>query len=373
MKITKISATPLRVPITIDVLGLNRVVHFKICLVEIETTSGCVGFGMTGITNEEVVAAAINKVVAPELVGDDPMATEKIWEKLYWLLSPRGQTGYAAHAIAAIDVALWDIKGKVYKEPVWRLLGGARERVPVYATFGFPFFEREQLGEAAKLWVERGFTGLKMTVSDGAIRNKNMRTLDEVLAEDIQRVRTVREAIGPQIKLYIDANCNLDPFHAIKLAKALEPYEIAFFEEPITQNDVRQLAEMRRQTRIPLACGQNEGLAYRFRDLMVANSVDIIQPNVVISGGFTQCIRIAGMAQAFNVGIDNGGAWPHFNMHLHAGLAHGGMVEMHYLSVECCRQVFDGLPDPEGGWLTLPKKPGLGFEINQDAVKEFAY
>jgi len=354
------------------VLELNKKTNLSICLVRIETDDGHSGFGITGITEEEVITTIVNKVAAPALIGEDPIAIENIWHKLYWILSPRGQTGYAAHAMAAIDIALWDIKGKAMNEPIWRLLGGARNKVPVYATFGYPFFDRDQLGEAAKLWVSNGFTGLKMTVGDGATRLKNERPIGEVIKEDIERVRTVREAIGPNIDLYVDGNCNLDPFHSVKLAQAIEQYNIAFFEEPITQNDVRQMADMRQRTSIPLACGQNEGLSYRFRDMMVAGAVDVVQPNVVITGGYTQCAKIGGMAQAFNVGIDNGGAWPHFNMHLHAGLANGGLIEMHYLAVECCKQIFDGLPDPEGGWLTLPDTPGLGFDINEAAVKELA-
>lgn len=373
MKITRVEAIPLNVPIHIDVLGLDRNTNLSVCLVEIETDDGHVGCGLTGITEEEVIATAINKVAAPALIGEDPLNHEHLWRKLYWLMSPRGQTGYAAHAVAAIDIALWDIKGKALGQPVWKLFGGARNKVPVYATFGYPFFSRDELGEAAKLWLSNGFTGLKMTVGDGATKRKDEpRPIGEVIKEDIQRVRTVREAVGDKAKLYVDGNCNLDVVHAVEIARAIEEYDIEFFEEPVTQNDVRQMADMRSRTTIPLACGQNEGLSYRFRDLMIAQAVDVIQPNVVITGGYTQCLKIAGMAEAFNVGIDNGGAWPHFNMHLHAGLANGGLIEMHYLAVECCKQIFNGLPDPEDGWLTLPEGPGLGFEINHDAVRELS-
>ncbi len=373
MKITKVKATPIHVPIEVKVLGLNKKTSLSLCLVEIETDSGHTGCGMTAITEEEVIATVVNQVAAPSLLGEDPMAHEKIWDKLYWLLSPRGQTGYALHAIAAIDIALWDIKGKVLGQPVWRLLGGARNRVPVYATFGFPVFDREQLGEAAKLWVSQGHKRLKMTVGDGALKKRDQpRPLAEVIKEDVERVRTVREAVGDTIKLSVDGNCNLDPLHAVKLARMLEPYDIYFFEEPITQNDALQMADMRRRTSIPLACGQNEGLAFRFRDLMLAKAVDYVQPNVTITGGFTQCLKIAGMAAAFNVNFANGGAWQYHNMHIHAGLANGGLIEYHYLAVECCEQIFDGLPKPEDGWMTLPETPGLGFEPNADAIRELA-
>jgi L-alanine-DL-glutamate epimerase-like enolase superfamily enzyme len=373
MKIARVKATPLDVPVRIRVLGLDRPTSLSVCLVAVETDTGLVGHGFTAITEEEIVAAAINEVAGPAIVRDDPLAHERVWEKLYWLLSPRGQTGYASHAIAAIDVALWDLKGKHFGAPVWRLLGGARNRVPVYATFGFGFFDREQLAAAAKLWVSQGHTRLKMVVGHHALQRRDEpRPLDEVIAEDAARVRAVREAVGPGVQLFVDANCSLDGLHAGKLARLIEPYDVALFEEPITQNDVRLMAELRRQTRIPVGAGQNEGLAFRFRDMLLANAVDVVQPNVVISGGFTQVARIAGMAAAFNVPVANGGAWTHHNMHLHAGLANGTLVEYHYVALLVCEQLFDGLAAPQDGWLELGEAPGLGFAPRADAIRELA-
>ena len=139
--------------------------------------TGLIGHGFTAITEEDVIAQIVNGVAGPAIIGDDAMAHEAIWEKLYWKTMPRGQTGYAAHAVAAIDLALWDIKGKALGQPVWRLLGGARNRVPVYATFGFGFFDREQLAAAAKLWVAQGFNRLKMTVGNEALRRRDQRAL----------------------------------------------------------------------------------------------------------------------------------------------------------------------------------------------------
>ena len=240
------------------------------------------------------------------------------------------------------------------------------------ATFGFGFFDRTQLAAAAKHWVARGFTRLKMTVGNEALRRRDSRALADVIKEDAARVRAVREAVGPDIELFIDANCNLDLYHAMHLAEMIKPYGIGFFEEPLSQNDVHQMAELRRISGMALACGQNEGLLFRFRDLLLNKSVDILQPNVAIGGGFTQCVKIAGMASAFNVPIANGGAWPFHNMHLHAGVANGGLVEYHLPAVNLCAQVFDGLPMPKDGWLTLPATPGLGFSPNIDRVRELA-
>ncbi len=373
MKIARVTATPIKVPLQLDGVATGKRSAMSGCVVEIETDTGLVGHGFTAITQEEVIAAVIDKVAGPAIIGDDPLAHEAIWDKLYWVMMPRGQTGYAAHALAAIDVALWDIKGKALNEPVWRLLGGARSRVPIYITFGFGFLDRDQLAAVAKNWVARGFKRLKMTVGDEALRNRNQRSLDEVIKEDAERVRIVREAVGPEIDLYVDGNCNLDFYHASKLAEMMKPYKIAFFEEPITQNDIPQMALLRRQTGMAVACGQNEGLAYRFRDMLIAQAVDYVQPNVVITGGYTQCAKIVNMAAAFNVPAENGGAWSFHNMHLHAGLAAGGMVEHHWLAVEMYKKVYTGLPEPKAGWMDLPTTPGLGFAPNPDALKEFAH
>jgi L-rhamnonate dehydratase len=371
MKIARVSATPLSVPVTLDAAGIAKKLSLSVCLVEVESDSGLVGHGLTAITEEEVVAAAINEVAAPNLIGADPLAHERIWEKLYWLLSPRGQTGYASHAIAAIDVALWDLKGKSYGQPVWRLLGGARAKVPTYTTFGFGSYSRDELAAAAKWWVGRGHKRLKMVVGQHALQRRDEpRLIEEVIAEDARRVRAVRDAVGDEVDLHVDANCSLDTFHAGRLARDLEESGISFFEEPVKENDIPALLALKSQTRLPLAAGQNEGLAWRFRDLISARAVDIIQPNAVIGGGFTQCQRIAALASAFNLPMANGGAWAHHNMHLHAGLANGGLVEYHYPAVTVCEAIFGPLPAPEDGWLELPETPGLGFAPDPDRLKE---
>ena len=373
MQITRVHATPLNLPVTVEIAGRIKTTSLSVCLVDVETDTGLIGTGMTAITEEEVIASIVNEIAAHALIGSDPMRHEQLWNRLYWLLNPLGQSGYASHSISAIDLALWDIKGQALGQPCWRLLGGAREQVPVYATFGFAFFERDELAAAARSWVDRGFTRLKMTVGHhGLQRQDEPRPLADVIAEDVKRIQAVREAVGPGVQIYIDANCSLDYFHALKLAQQVEAFDIAFFEEPVSQNDIPNMVKLRAKTSIPLAAGQNEGLASRFRDMMVAQAVDVVQPNACITGGFTQCQRIAGMAAAFNTRFANGGAWPHHNMHLHAGLANGSLVEYHSVAVQVCKLVFDDLPEPQQGILTLPERPGLGFSPNRERIAELA-
>lgn len=373
MQIAHCEAIPLNLEMSLSAGSESRRTHLSCVVVRLEADDGRTGCGFTAITEEEVVAAAINEIAAPAIVGMDPMAHEQIWERLYWLLAPRGQTGYAMHAIAAIDLAVWELRAKSVGLPLWRLLGGARRKVPVYATFGFGFFDQDQLVAAARDWVGKGFRRLKMTVGNhGLQRRDEPRPLAAVIREDERRVRAVRDAVGPDVEICIDANCSLDPYHAQRLAQRLEELDIAFFEEPITQNDVRALADLRGRTRIPLAAGQNEGSAARFLDFCQARALDILQPNVAITGGLTQCLRIAGLAQASNLAIANGGAWPFHNMHLHAGLAHGGFVEYHRTAVLLCEQIYGGLPAAVDGWLELSDAPGFGIEPDWDNIREAA-
>lgn len=373
MKITQVRAFPFQLPLEFKAGSVRRDTALPGCHVEIETDTGLVGYGFTAITQAAVIHTAIEAVAAPALIGQDPLRTEALWDKLYWLMCPRGQTGYGMHAIAALDVALWDLKGKFFGQPIWKLLGGARPRVPLYATFGFGFLDDEALVESALACQDAGFNHLKMVVGhQGLQRRDEPRLLSDLVQTDATRVRRVREAVGSEAGLYVDANCSLDAFHAEQLARRIVDYDIGFFEEPVSQNNVMAMADLRRRTGIAVAAGQNEGLAFRFRDMLVHGSVDVVQPNVVISGGYTQAMRIAGMAEAFGVAVANGGAFPLHNMHFHAGIAHGGRVEWHLVAMDMMRRVYEGFPEPEHGWLTLPDTPGLGFEPRRDAIREYA-
>ncbi|MDB5860668.1 MAG: mandelate racemase, partial [Ramlibacter sp.] len=207
MKIASVRATPLNLPVTVGTGSRSKSTSLSICLVDVELDDGRIGTGMTAITEEEVIGSIVNDIASHALVGMDPLRHEQIWDKLYWLLTPRGQSGYASHAMAAIDLALWDLKGQILGQPCWRLLGGARSQVPVYATFGFAFFDRDELAAAASSWVERGFKRLKMTVGHhGLQRRDEPRPLADVIAEDVKRIEAVREAVGPEVQIYIDAN-----------------------------------------------------------------------------------------------------------------------------------------------------------------------
>jgi L-alanine-DL-glutamate epimerase-like enolase superfamily enzyme len=158
MKITRVVATPLNVPVRIQLVGVDRETSLSACVVDVETDAGLVGHGFTAITEEEVVASAIDDVAAPALIGEDPLNTERLWDRLYWLMSPRGQTGYASHAIAAIDIALWDIKGKALRQPVWRLLGAGATMLGLASVSAFARFWQAEIERWSKVAREAKIT-----------------------------------------------------------------------------------------------------------------------------------------------------------------------------------------------------------------------
>jgi len=372
--IARITATSVSVPCEYQAGSYKRKIRGGGVVAEVETADGIVGHGFTSITNDPIVVSAIRDVIAPYLKGKDAMAREAISEQLYWRLTPRGQTGHAVHAISCIDLALWDIAGKRYGEPVYRLLGDARKEVESYTTCGMNFLTREEIAEVGRALYMSGQHRLKMVVAAGASSfDHGGKSYQAIFEEDTARVRTMREAVGPDAQVDIDANQSLDVYQARHLARQIAPYDIGFFEEPLRANDIRQLADFRREAPMPIAAGQNEGALARWRDMLVNNAVDLLQFNVCMAGGFTAGLKIAGMAQAFGVPIANAGAYSNFNMHLHAGVANGGLCEWHLNAVGMCRVLYTGLPElTNGDRIVLPDKPGLGFELNRDALKDFA-
>jgi L-rhamnonate dehydratase len=359
LKITDITATVHRVPVTVPLLKEPLVT--SIVFVTVATDREITGYGLTRTPQRFALKEFINREAGPFLRGKNPLETERIWHELYSQFNPRAQTGMWSSAVSAIDIALWDIKGKHYNEPVWRLLGGAHSRVPGYVTFGLKQYSTEQLVDVARQLVAQGETRLKMVV---AVDPENPRV-------DAARVRAVRQQVGDDVELMIDANYLFSFSRALELCKMVEPLGITWFEEPVYQNDAALLADLRRQTVIPLAAGQNEGHRFRHRELIVNRAIDIAQPNVCSVGGYTEAAKVAALAQAFNLPIANGGGWPHHNLHLQGGMANGWRVEFHFEMWGVGDVIYKEPPAPNRGWVTLPESPGLGLEPRVEALQEY--
>lgn len=377
MRITRVRAHALSVPIPLPLR--EGTVGSDCVVVVIETDDGAIGYGACS-TRElaSSTTAFIDEIAAPFLLGADPRNTERIWELMLRRLNIRGQGGVWSVAMSAIDVALWDLKGKHFGVPVHTLLGGAHSRLPVYVTFGFAEYSTEELVEIARSLVAEGHRGLKMIV--GGYRDPRVNRIDDAeldrehdarVARDAERVWAVRDAIGPDVDLMLDANYTFTYSEALRLCELVADARPAWFEEPVRMNDHRLLAALRQHTAIPIAAGQELGHLWAHRELVVAGAVDIVQPNVCMGGGFTEAVRVAALARAFNLPIAVGGGWQHHNMHLHGGLAGGGLVEFHWLSWRMAEALYGEVPVPRDGWVALSDAPGLGLDLLDDALERF--
>ena len=380
MKISKVTCWILRTSYKYPLI--ERTFQGAANFVEIETDSGLQGHALIAYPRmNHAIREFINREIAPTIIGMDPMRTEEIRNTLFEKTSIKYFTGMWSCSVSLIDIALWDIKGKETGQPVWKLLGGAHNRVPTYITFGIPLYSQEELVEAAKRLVADGHDKLKMVIgikstgSEWGDRSEwgYGQVTDEDISRDAQRVIAVRNAVGDKVALMIDANKMASYIQAVKLAKLVEPCNLTWFEDPILNSDPRTLAQLRREISIPVASGSTgtSDLMY-FREYLLHEAVDIIQPNVRDIGGYSLGLKAAALAQAFNVPMAMGGAWPHVNMHLQAGVINGGWVEFHWSAWHIVESLFDGTPSPVNGWVTLPEAPGLGFTPKTGIVKEYS-
>ena len=359
MKIAKIKASLHRHEI--DLPGIGESIETRMFVfVEVETDTGLKGMGCTGSFLPWATMPCIEEHIFPLIKGMDVYHTEAIHSKVWKQLNNRSYTGVISNALSAIDIALWDIMGKASNRSISELLGGYSREAYTYATFGYPFFDEQQIADYALKFLADGHTMLKMVVGGEPTRTWK---------DDVRRVKAAREAIGPDVDLMIDANCWFNPHDAFMLAKAVEDCNLKWFEEPIQTNDARALADLRNRVQVPIAAGQMEGHRWRFRELVFNHAVDVLQPNVLYNGGYTEALKVAHLAQAFNLPMANGGGWPIFNMHILAGVMNGGPVEFHYGMWMTGKHFFDGTPDPVNGKMTIPDAPGLGFTPNYDALE----
>jgi D-galactarolactone cycloisomerase len=341
-------------------------------LVRITTEDGCVGWG-EAYGHPWAVRSVITSVLTPILLGQDALASERLWEATYNTTRDHGQKGTVLGAISAIDIALWDIKGKVTGLPVYRLLGGGfRDALTPYATGLYLTHGQtlESLADEARRYVDEGFTAMKMKVGFG-------------IEEDTRRVRAVREAIGPRIRLMVDANHAYPAFLAIKLGRAIEGCDVFWFEEPVAPEDLAGYLQVKAALDIPIAGGEAEFTRFGFRELLSRRAVDIVQPDLCQAGGLTEGKKIAAMAEAWFIPC-----FPHVwgtavglaaGLHFAASLpdcpaslnATGPLLEFDRTSHPLRDRV---VRDPIGlrdGVVPVPQGPGLGIEIDESALEHY--
>ena len=331
-------------------------------VVDVATDAGYHGIGVTyHEVGGEAIREFIKYAIKPQIIGRNPMETEAIYNEVFNYMRGVGRKGLAFCAYSAVDIALWDIKGKMLGLPLYRLLGGNDPKVPVYASGGWTSYSLEELVAEAKSMVNQGYEKIKLKV--GVQGGKN-------LLEDARRVAAVREAIGPNIGFMLDANNVWQAGEAVKFANMVREYDIEFFEEPVFADDIPGLAEFKQRTDIPLATGEHEYTRFGVRDLLMHHAADIIQCDATRVGGYTEMIRVISLTQAFNKGFAPHGM-EHMHMHLVAAASNGLYLEKLFMFNEMVNNVYLGAPQPQNGYITIPDKPGLGIELNWDYINEY--
>lgn len=389
MRIRDVRTIPLEYPLPHPVFDANYIMAVKpALLVEVETDDGLIGLGEAAhfggpLRSTQVV---IEGELREHLVGEDPREIERLWEQMHQRAYKHARGGLLIAAMSGIDIALWDLRGKMSAMPLWRLLGGYRRRVPAYATGGF-YAEGKgirELCDEMRAYGRHGFRAVKMKVGRNSdIEGSPLRAMahrgacEVSLAEDLARVRAVREAIGPGIRLMIDANGAWDVPTAVKMGRALEPLDIYWFEEPVCPDDVAGSREVAAKVTIPVA--GYETCSYgrvSFRDYIAARAIHFVQPDVAWSGGLTEGLKIAHLAQAWNLPLA-----PHIHgsavavaaaAHLLGAVPNASLAEMifpaHPLMADLARQPL--LVDATGH-LELSDRPGLGVELDSRVVAKY--
>ena len=343
-----------------------------ICLVKITAEDGTYGWG-EGYGPAGIVKSAI-EFFTPFILGMNALEHESVWQQMYRRSLDYARRGTMLAGLSAIDIALWDIKGKHFNLPVSSLLGGRKtENIRAYATglyFGNFKNMKQKLVDEAVSYAEQGFQGIKMKVGLG-------------IKTDVEYVTAIRKAIGSEVELMIDSNHAYSLKEAIILSDKLKDMDISWFEEPVSPEHYNDYYQLRQRTHIPIAGGECEYLRYGFYELFKNKSVDIAQPDIAAAGGITEVKKIATMANTFGIEIVphswGTGIALHAAMHLISNLdtVPGRMneslpwMELDRTENELRDLLVEPLIVPEKGILTVPTKPGLGIDVNTELLEKY--
>jgi D-arabinonate dehydratase len=368
MKITDVQSSVISIPLEQPTAFATTLVTAReYVLAWVETDEGVRGLGFTvgGRYPGEghLIHTAIQHNLKRLVVGEDPYAVERLWERMFQTTLLMGRRGAVIRAISALDIAMWDIIAKAAGQPLYRLLGGYRDRVPAYASGGYYREGKGLDGLAAEMrrYADMGFTSVKMKIGRADPRH------------DAERVRAAREALGPDARLAVDANNAWpDAASAIRAARMLEPYDVWWLEEPVMPDNIPASAQVAAALDMPVATGEIEATRWGFRALLDARAADILQADATVAGGVTEWMKIAHMAAAWDTPVA-----PHWmaNIHVHllAAVPNGLTVEFFVLEEDVFnfeRVVRERLM-PENGTIAVPGRPGHGVELDDEAVARY--
>jgi L-alanine-DL-glutamate epimerase-like enolase superfamily enzyme len=362
--ITDVTVDSYRQPIEPPIRnGRYTYASHDLCLVRISTDCGNVGLGVgdggVGLVGAPAMIRGTVESLRPALVGRNPLWTERIWADL-WNPKLLGRRGFTTRVVSTIDLALWDLKGKLLRTSVADLLGRCHETVAAYIAAGYyrDDTDVDDLAEEMAGHVADGARAVKMKIGGLPLR------------EDLARVASVRVAIGDDVKLLVDANSSYRRHEAVEASRKLEKYDVYWLEEPLMPDDYVGHAEVARGTSIPIAAGENEYTRYGFRDLIDHRAASILNPDAQFVGGVTEFMKVAALAQAHDLPIA-----PHGNPEIHAHLA---AALPNALLVEVARVAGDSLWDlffpervrlDEDGCVRPSEAPGFGIEVDEEALE----
>lgn len=359
MKITKMEVHAYSKPYDVPISNGKYTYHnteIIICLVH--TDDGITGVGWTH--GDEITYTAAKKI-EPYIVGEDPLNVERIWEKIY-LPKIFGRKGLATRAISAVDIALWDIRGKYANMPLYKMLGGFRNEVPVYVAGGYYETGKSnaKLQEEMEANLAKGVKAIKMKIGRLSIK------------DDIKRIEDVQKSVGPDVEVLVDANNAYTRMDALKMGRALDDLGVYWFEEPISCDDFEGSAFLVDRLDTPIAAGENEYTRFGFRDMIQAKSVNVINADAQILGGITEWKKVADLASAYNIPIAPHGD-QEIHVHLVSSVANGLIVEYYDTNTNVLRdRMFTHKTTLNSNGTVSPSElPGIGVELDLDAIKEF--
>lgn len=343
-------------------------------IVRVATDEGLVGWGECFRRARVLAQAAIEHVLRPLLIGANPLDTEMLQQRMLRALSVAGPPGTLATAAAGIDIALWDLKGKAFGTPIWRLLGGkVRDRIPVYASSLRRDLAPTDEARRVAGFVEAGYRAYKLhSAVPGAIDDSRDRTIDTV--------REIRAAVGNDVALMVDVNGAFSTHHAIEIGKRLEDLGVFYFEDPVSPRNYAGQAEVARALRIPVASGESHYTLADFHDLLTLGQIDIIQPDVVKAPGLTELQKIATLAALHHRPLTVHNTQPTIGTaaHLHFCAAHPHLPYWQEYNIEpvSIRDRWPILSTPLNvinGEIPVPNGPGLRIEVDEELVRRLIH
>ncbi len=342
-------------PVVLSDATHGDITHFELVTVRLRTRDGAEGTGYTYTPGAggAAIRSLIARDLAPALTGQDEERIAELWERMWWRLHYVGRGGLAAFAISAVDIALWDLRARRREMPWWRLLGGHDPRVRAYAGGIDLQFPLDRLLRQTEENVKKGFRAIKMKVGRSRLH------------EDVARVRAVRELLGPDPPLMVDANMGWSADEAIRASRALAEHDVFWLEEPTIPDDLPGQVRVAREGALPIAAGENFRTLYEFKRLIDAGGVAFPEPDVSNCGGVTVWLKVAHVAEAHNLPVTSHGVHD-LHLHLLAAIPNASYLEVHGFGLE--RFLAHPL-ELRDGEAVAPERPGHGVEFDWTALE----